>query len=754
MPRLLSGRVGLTSYSGLSTSRNQVVGGDRPFVLPGSFEPNLDKPSVNGQVLYADADGTRRWGNPGGTPTGVSSGISVEDEGLQPVGLGGSIAIINFEGDGVTAISTHRLISGALVGVATVTIPRINFNAEDGQGFVEVSGISTLRVGAGLTVFAPAGTTGIASIGKLTDANLDFYDTSSYLAVTNVAQIQVGNGLSVSEPQSNRAKIDITGNLPNINISGISSIGQGFSTTMYTSGISTADAFIGITSIGAPQFYGALTGNVTGNLSGDVTGDVYAGIVTATAFLNGALNSSGVSTLGQVFASTLDVTGFTTAGAFVADTNGFLGAISHSGVSTLTFLGSTNINATGIVTANAFSGYDFLADSGDSTRVDINVTVATKTGTHRYNGTGSSSGYVLDGVESPFLTLQPGRTYRFKQDDSSNNGHPLRFYYDAGKARAWSDTVTTVGTPGSAGAYTELNVTPETPSVIYYQCTNHGFMGYAVACQTTLHQGDVNSVGVVTASNFVGSLTGNVTGDVTGNVTGNITGNVTGNADTATNATNTANVRVDQENDTNSDRLIPFVEKTQSLSGVQQRLLSDIVLTYNSSTNTLTSGTFSGNHTGDGSALTNVPAGTVALVSTNETNAQHFICFVDSNTGNENVRTDTDLQYNPSTNTITAGTFNGDLDGNSTGLTGTPAITVGNIISNNITPSTTNTYDLGTSSLRWANVWTNDLQLSNKGGQNDVDGTWGDWTLQEGEEDIFMINNRSGKKYKINLTEV
>ena len=44
--------------------------------------------------------------------------------------------------------------------------------------------------------------------------------------------------------------------------------------------------------------------------------------------------------------------------------------------------------------------------------------------------------------------------------------------------------------------------------------------------------------------------------------------------------------------------------------------------------------------------------------------------------------------------------------------------------------------------------------LSNKGSSNDVDGTWGDYTIQEGESDLFLINNRSGKKYKFNLTEV
>jgi len=74
--------------------------------------------------------------------------------------------------------------------------------------------------------------------------------------------------------------------------------------------------------------------------------------------------------------------------------------------------------------------------------------------------------------------------------------------------------------------------------------------------------------------------------------------------------------------------------------------------------------------------------------------------------------------------------------------------------SGHLKPNSNNTYDLGTSSKRWRNVYTNDLNLSNEGSSNDVDGTWGDWTIQEGESDLFLKNNRSGKKYKFNLTEV
>ena len=37
---------------------------------------------------------------------------------------------------------------------------------------------------------------------------------------------------------------------------------------------------------------------------------------------------------------------------------------------------------------------------------------------------------------------------------------------------------------------------------------------------------------------------------------------------------------------------------------------------------------------------------------------------------------------------------------------------------------------------------------------NEVDGTRGSWTLQEGVDDLFLINRNNGKKYKFNITEV
>ena len=69
-------------------------------------------------------------------------------------------------------------------------------------------------------------------------------------------------------------------------------------------------------------------------------------------------------------------------------------------------------------------------------------------------------------------------------------------------------------------------------------------------------------------------------------------------------------------------------------------------------------------------------------------------------------------------------------------------------------PASTNSTDLGTTSLRWRNIYTADLQMSNEGSQNHVDGTWGSYTIQEGEESLFLINKRNGKKFRFVLEEV
>ena len=152
------------------------------------------------------------------------------------------------------------------------------------------------------------------------------------------------------------------------------------------------------------------------------------------------------------------------------------------------------------------------------------------------------------------------------------------------------------------------------------------------------------------------------------------------------------------------------------------------------------------------------------------------------------------------TGVATATTFVGALTGNATGLSGTPNITVGSITAasgsfsgnvslggtltyqdvtnvdsigiitartgiivtagvstfgGNVVPDGNGTRDLGATAQRWANLYTSDLDLSNEArGGNDIDGTWGSYTIQEGENDLYLINRRTGKTFKFVLEEI
>jgi hypothetical protein len=71
-----------------------------------------------------------------------------------------------------------------------------------------------------------------------------------------------------------------------------------------------------------------------------------------------------------------------------------------------------------------------------------------------------------------------------------------------------------------------------------------------------------------------------------------------------------------------------------------------------------------------------------------------------------------------------------------------------------VVPGADNSQNLGSATLRWANIYTGDLHLSNNGSVNSIDGTSGDWTIQEGATALYIINNKTGKKFKFKLEEV
>ena len=91
-----------------------------------------------------------------------------------------------------------------------------------------------------------------------------------------------------------------------------------------------------------------------------------------------------------------------------------------------------------------------------------------------------SNYFYIDGSRAPTLSLTEGQTYRFDQSDSTNSSHPLRISTTSNGTHSggseYTTGVTTNGTPGSSGAYTQIEVASGAPT-LYYYCTNHSGMG-------------------------------------------------------------------------------------------------------------------------------------------------------------------------------------------------------------------------------------------------------------------------------------
>ena len=170
-------------------------------------------------------------------------------------------------------------------------------------------------------------------------------------------------------------------------------------------------------------------------------------------------------------------------------------------------------------TDNSIHGYDALiAPPKRADTVNILVTVGSKTTDNRYYNQGSSNCYFLNGVESPFLTLTPGRTYRFTLSSGDMTSHPFRLYLEADKTTAYTTNVTSTST------YTEIVVNDATPSVLHYQCSAHSLMGNSAQTNSSVPVGSAANLTALTGassgtygdSSNVAAITVDTNGRITG----------------------------------------------------------------------------------------------------------------------------------------------------------------------------------------------------------------------------------------------
>ena len=371
------------------------------------------------------------------------------------------------------AASATALATGRTIGMTgDVTWTSASF---DGSGNVT----GTSAIGTGVIVNADVNTSAAIAFSKMADltaSRLLVSDGSGDVSVSVVTSTEAGylDGVTSAIQTQLDAKASSSYVPTTITVADESTDTTCFPlfATAATGDLGPKTAsgltFNSSTDVLSGTFLGNLTGNVTGNTSG-TSGSTTGNAATATALAT-ARNIGGVSFDGT---GNIDLPGVNTAGT--QNTTGQAGTVART------------------------RGKDYKSDWGSaSSPISFEVKVITKTSAHPYTGVGSSSAYTIDGVEGAVLNFDgadTGKTYyyRFDQADASNDGHPLRFYLNAAKSTAYTTNVTTNGTPGTAGAYTQIQVDEYTPNLLYYQCSSHAHMGNYIHHISNMH----NSNGVL-----------------------------------------------------------------------------------------------------------------------------------------------------------------------------------------------------------------------------------------------------------------
>jgi len=375
--------------------------------------------------------------------------------------VGSGVKLVEGTNNGTNAVTLKS--PNSLAASYTLTMPADDGNAND----VLVSDGS-----GNLSFSAPAASS--FTIAADSGSN-DTFSTGGTLTFTG------GEGIdtTVSDDTITIAAEDATAS--NKGIASFDSDDFDVSSGAVTLGDSANGAVLAISATANETTVARSNGTVTVGLPDDVT---IGGTLTVTTAVD--INGSDHDINGAIALDHVTVSGITTvAGAIDVNGDG------HDIAGTIAL---DNVNTSGITTTTSVRGYSALFSTKAAATTTFVVTVASKTSDHRYNGSGSSSGYFIDGQESPIITLVPGKTYRFDQGDSSNSGHPLLFYLESDKTTQYTTNITTNGTPGSSGAYTQVVVGDETPPVLHYQCSAHALMGNAAVFQTNVVNSNHNAV--------------------------------------------------------------------------------------------------------------------------------------------------------------------------------------------------------------------------------------------------------------------
>jgi hypothetical protein len=470
-------------------------------------------------------------------------------------------------------------------------------------------------------------------------------------------------------------------NIPNSATTASASNGASTIVARDASGSFTTNG-ITATSVSAPTLTGVAAVATVSNTS-TLTADNTTNATNYLTFVNSATGNQALRTdIGLTFnpsTNTITTTAFAGSGASLTNLvaanidSGSLG----SGVLPYVNTSSTSsafkvpfVNHTGTTAGN----YALLQDSAATFTYNPSTDTLTA-------GTFSGSGASLTSIPNSATTAS-----------SSNGASTIVARDGAGAFAAGAITATTIAANG--GGLTFINASNITGGILSNSVTTAS---------------NANGASTIVARNAAGAFAAGAISATSVTATSVSAPTLTGVAAVATVA-NTVTLTADDS--TNATRYLTFVDATTGNEDVR----TDSGLTYNPSTGLITATQFSGS----GATLTNIPnsattasasngastivardatgsfttngitattvsaptltgvaavatvSNTATLTADNTTNATNYLTFVNAATGNQALRTDLGLSFNPSTNTLTTTTFSGAFSGSGASLTSIP----------------------------------------------------------------------------------
>lgn len=294
------------------------------------------------------------------------------------------------------------------------------------------------------------------------------------------------------------------------------------------------------------------------------------------------------------------------------------------------------------------------------------------------------------------------------------------------------------------------------------------FMGAAVLGSTLNVSGSTTLAGNLSGSGNV-TIVGNVYTDANLNVSGSSTlrGNVTtqGNLSGSGNATIVGNVYTDANLNVSGNALVAGNITVGDGGEEDQKIVldgaaTDYYLGLDDTDDTFKLGL--GSAVGTNAAITIDTAGKTkfpiatgvsgsgavtfmgAAVLGSTLNVSGSTTLAGNLSGSGHVTVDGSIYTNTNLN-VSGSTTLGSADVDVVTITAQLTASQGATFSSHVVPSSDNTFNLGGATARWANVYTGDLHLKNDRG---------DWTILEEEDYLCVINNKTGKKFKMMLQEI